>query len=63
MLLDSLICVFVAVSLCLLCFSIYKAILNYWKGYLSYQEDSNERYVSIFNGLYECEACVIDESD
>lgn len=63
LLIDSLLTVFIVSSICLLCFSIYKLITNYEKGYLNYQMLSNEDYENIFNDFSICERCVIDESD
>lgn len=63
LLLDSLITVFVTSVVCVGCYSIYKSIVNYEEGYTQYQNESNSRLVNVFNNLYECEPCVIDESD
>lgn len=63
LLLDSLITVFVTSVVCVGCYSIYKSIVNYEESYIEYQEESNDRLVNVFNSLYECEPCIIDESD
>ena len=63
LLIDSLLSVFIVSLICTLCFSIYKVIDSYAKGYERYQETSNESYERILRQLYECEACTADESD
>lgn len=64
LLIDSLITVFVTSLVCILCYSIFKADLNYQEGYANYQAESNDRLVSIFKDLNNCETCeVIDDSD
>jgi len=63
LLIDSLITVFVTSLVCITCYSIYRLIVNYQEGYINYQQRSNDELEYIFNNLYECEACVIDESD
>ena len=62
-LIDALLSVFICSCICILCFSIYNIIDRYIRGYEEYQIRSNQSYEIIFNGLGECEACVIDESD
>ena len=62
-LLDSLLTVFIVLSLCGLCFSIYRVMTRYDEGYESYQRRSDQRYEAIFRQLEECEACIADESD
>lgn len=63
LLLDSLITVFVTSMVCVACYSIYKSVVNYEEGYIQYQNESNNRLVTVFNNLYECEPCILDESD
>lgn len=63
LLLDALMCVFVTASMCSLCFAIYKSIVNYNDGYYENMEKNNNRYEEIYNGLSNCEACAIDESN
>lgn len=62
-LLDSLLSIFLVISMCGLCLSIYKSISNYEIGYLNYQNNSNEQLSEIFNSFDYCEACVLDESN
>lgn len=62
-LLDSLLSVLIVTYICLLCFSIYKVVINYEDSYLKYQLKSNEHYEQIFNSYSYCEPCQIDESD
>lgn len=61
LLLDSLVNVLVVSLLCLLCFSIYKAVDNYESGYLNYIEKSNEDYDYFYNSLGICEKCIVEE--
>lgn len=63
LLIDSLISVFVTCILCVTCFAIYNSIFKYEQGYIEYQSKSNENLEYIYNNLYECEACVLDEPD
>lgn len=63
LLLDSLITVFITSLLCIMCYSIYAIMINYDDGYINYQQRSNDNLVNIFNEIYSCEACEIDESD
>lgn len=63
LLIDSLITVFVTSLVCAACFSIFNLIDNYEKGYLEYQERSNENLEYIFNNMWECEGCIVNESD
>ena len=63
LLIDSIINVFIVSLMCALCLGIYQAIVTYENGYISYQTNSNERLITIFNMICECEACIIDESD
>ena len=63
LLIDSLLSVFIVVSICMLCFSIYKVIGRYSEGYELYQMTANETYERIMNRLPDCEACQTDESD
>lgn len=63
LLLDSLITVFITSVVCVGCYSIYQSIVNYDEGYNQYQFKSNNKLVNIYNSLYECEPCIIDESD
>ena len=62
-LLDSLLSIFLVITMCCLCLSIYKSIDDYERGYLNYQQNSNERLQDILYSTYYCEACEIDESD
>ena len=63
LLLDSLICVCITSLVCVLCFSIYEAIINYDDGFNRYQILLNEELENIYNTLPDCEVCIIDESD
>ncbi|MBO4918954.1 MAG: hypothetical protein J5365_02235 [Erysipelotrichaceae bacterium] len=63
LLIDSLLSVFIVVSICMLCFSIYKVIGRYSEGYELYQMTANGTYERIMNRLPDCEACQTDESD
>lgn len=63
LLVDSLITVFITSLVCVMCFSIYDVILNYEEGYENYQSSTNEEIEDILNNMWECEVCVIDESD
>lgn len=64
LLIDSLITVFVVSALCIICYSMYQAIINYDNGYKQYQEESNNRLIQIYRYTYECEGCeIIDDSD
>ena len=63
LLVDSLLSVFIVVTICMFCFSIYQLIGKYAEGYEQYRRTSNEAYEHILNGLPACEACLADESD
>ena len=63
LLVDALITVFITSLLCVTCYSTYDLIVNYEDGYISYQEDSNEKLESIYNSLFICEECKVNESD
>ena len=63
LLIDALISVFITSVVCSLCYSTYKAIINYEEGYFKYQEQSNTSLEKIYISVYECEACIIDESN
>lgn len=63
LLLDSLISVFVTCLVCISIYATYNLIEKYEKGYLDYQSESNENLEYIFNNLYECEMCLLDEPD
>lgn len=63
LLIDSLLSVFIVVSICMLCFSIYQIINKYSYGYEQYRMTSNETYEHILNSLPGCEACQADEPD
>ena len=63
LLIDSLITVFVTSLLCVMCYAMYQNIVNYDEGYMEYQERSNSNLEYIYNNLFYCEECEIDESD
>ena len=63
LLVDSLITVFVTSVVCIMCYMIFNSIVNYDDGYIEYQNRSNENLEYIYNNLYYCEECEIDESD
>ena len=63
LLVDSLITVFITSLLCVMCYSIYQSIVAYDDGYRTYQEESNENLEYIYNSLWQCQECIIDESD
>ena len=63
LLLDSLISVFVTCLVCISIYATYNLIEKYEEGYLDYQSESNENLEYIFNNLYECEMCLLDEPD
>ena len=63
LLLDSLISVFVTCLVCISIYVTYNLIEKYENGYLDYQSESNENLEYIFNNLYECEMCLLDEPD
>lgn len=60
---DALLCVFIVICMCGLCFSIYKAIDRYEQGYIDYLSRSQSDIEDILIYLPYCEACAIDESD
>lgn len=60
---DSLITVFVTSLVCVTCYSIYQSIINYYEGYFEYQNKSNSNLEYIYDNMWQCEACKIDESD
>lgn len=62
-LVDSLICVAIVMTMCLMSFLIYKVIDSYNKGYLDYLSKSNENYDEIFNSVGECVKCIKEEED
>lgn len=63
LLVDAMISVFITSVVCSLCYLTYNAIANYDEGYFRYQEKSNYSLEKIFNNTYECEACILDESN
>ncbi len=63
LLIDALLSVFIVSCVCILCFSIFRIIDNYEKGFTEYQKNSNRHYEMIFQDLPECEGCAFDESD
>lgn len=63
LLLDSLICVTIVVSLCTFVLGTYQNIHNYYDGYDNYQKETAEMYSEIYDKLYECEKCEIEEED
>lgn len=63
LLVDSLICVFVTSMVCATCYAVFFNITNYEKGYIDYQERSNENIENIYDQLHNCEVCEINESD
>ena len=63
LLIDSLITVFVTSLVCITCYAIFQSIVNYDKGYEEYKEKTNDDLLSIFQTMYECEDCQLDESD
>ena len=63
LLLDSLITVFVTSVVCVMCYMIFSSIVNYDEGYIEYQKRSNSNLEYIYNNLFYCEECEIDESD
>lgn len=60
---DALLAVMITISICSLCFAIYRLIDHYEDSYDRYQKMSNLAYEEIYRHLRECEACMIDESD
>ncbi|MDO4197737.1 MAG: hypothetical protein Q4D13_01945 [Erysipelotrichaceae bacterium] len=63
LLLDSLLCVFIGVNMCLLCFSIYRIINSDIDVNRRYNERENDFYYELFNSFEYCERCVINEPD
>lgn len=63
LLIDSLITVFVTSLVCVACYSIFQAIENYEEGYIEYQNRSNENLEYVYSNMWQCEACILDESD
>ena len=63
LLVDALITVFVTSLVCIMCYAIYRSMLNYENGYDEYQIKINDDLLDIYQNVYECEACIIDESD
>lgn len=63
LLIDSLISVFITSLLCILCYSSFKAILNYDEGYINFQKISNDNLIDVYDSLYKCKVCQIDEPD
>lgn len=63
LLIDSLITVFVTSLVSITCYAIYQSIYNYEIGYREYQNISNDEILNIYQSMYQCEACVVDESD
>ena len=63
LLIDSLITVFITSLVCALCYSSWQSIINYKQGYINYQNRSNNDLEYIYNDLWNCEACQIDEFD
>lgn len=63
LLVDALITVFVTSLVCIMCYAIYESMLNYEDGYNEYQTKINDDLLDIYQNTYECEACIIDESD
>jgi len=62
-LVDALICVFICISICEICFSIFNCIVNYENGYKSYSERVNDRLVEVYSKIGICEGCIVNESD
>jgi len=60
-LVDSLICIGIVTTMCLLCFSLFVVINSFNKGYPEYQMKSNEHYEEIFNSVGECVKCIKEE--
>ena len=63
LLVDSLISVFITSLVCATCYAVFYNIVNYEEGYTNYQARSNDNLENIYNNLYQCEACIIDEFD
>ena len=63
MLIDSLICIVISISICLLVQMIFNSITAYEDGYERYLYRMNENLESIFESLETCEGCKLDESD
>ena len=63
LLLDSLVCVVIVVSLCTFVLGTYQNIHSYYDGYDKYQREIAESYSEIYDKLYECEKCEIEEED
>lgn len=62
LLIDSLVNIAIVSCIGMLVVMTFNSMINYEKGYLQYQELSNEKLINIFNSLGTCEACLIDES-
>ena len=62
-LLDSLVTVLITCTICLLCYSIFRAIEIYDAGVINYRLQSNEEIENIYNHIPDCEACILDELD
>ena len=60
---DALINVFVVSLLCLLCFSIYRAIGNDEEIFQAYIERTNERYERMYSDMENCVPCVMPKED
>ena len=62
LLIDSLICIFVVVSVGLLSISLYQMINKNEIIYEEYNKQSNEEYEILFNNLKECKCQIIEDS-
>lgn len=63
MLADSLICLIVTVSICLLLQMLASSVTRYEDGYRSFLKRTDEGLEEIFRDAYGCQGCLIDGSD
>lgn len=63
LLIDSLVNTLIVSLMCLLCLMTYNSLKNYDEGYFKYEEESNEKYDSLYSSLSDCVKCEVIESE
>lgn len=63
LLVDSLVCLIITVSIATICFFTYKQLDKYDNTYKIYYEENSEKYKDLYKIIPECIKCQIEQAD